>query len=101
MEKEDITRNYPEFIEELQKELTGKKQGYVKIIKVGPKIFPHSIPPQIEVVLLDPEELIVCFRLASDPVSIDRKKGTWFIGGPLDVVKATIDWANRMKEIKA
>ena len=100
MEKDDVIRNYPEFIEELRNEFTGKKQGYVKIIKVGPKIFPYSVSPQIEVVLLDPEEQILCFRLATDPDFPDRKKAKWAIGDPLDVVKTTIDWANRMKEIK-
>jgi len=100
VEKDDVVRKYPEFVEELRNEFNGKKQGYVKIIKVGPKIFPYSIPPQIEVVLLDPEEQIVCFRLATDRDSPDRKKAKWAIGEPLDVVKATIDWANRMKRIK-
>ena len=100
MERDDITRQHPGFIKELQNEFIGKKQGYVKIIKIGRKIFPYSILPQIEVVLLDPEEQIVGFRLASDPDSRDRKKGPWAIGDPIDVVKATIDWADRMKKMQ-
>ena len=79
-------------VEELRNELHGKQQGYVKTIKVGRKLFPYCIPPQIEVVLLDPEQLTVVFRSATDPDSKAPKKSRWRIGSPDDVADCAIGW---------
>ena len=93
----DIRRHYCNFIDELENELRGKKQGYVKVLKIGKKIFNYSIPPQLEIVLLDPEDMTICFRPASDPDAIDKRKGTWQVGMILDAVKYVVDWADAMK----
>jgi len=97
MAGESIEQSHRDFINELENDLHGKKQGYVKILKIGKKIFNYSIPPQLEIVLLDPEDLTICFRPASDPDAIDKKKGTWQVGKVLDAVKYVIDWADGMK----
>jgi len=100
MLNEEIKKQYPNFIQELENDLHHKQQGYVKTIKIGEKIFPFCIPPQLEIILLDPEDKTIIFRPTSDPDSEQRKKGDWVIGKPLDAVIFTVEWSNRMKNMK-
>ncbi len=100
MQKEKVKQNYQSFIKELEDDFRDKEAGYVKTIKIGRKIFPYSIPPQLEIVLLDPEDQSIVFRRASDPESLEKKKGKWNLGSPLDAVCCAIDWAELMKEKK-
>ena len=101
MQKETIRKKYRSFIDEIANDLLGKNQGYVKILKIGKRIFPYSIPPQIEIVLLDPEDQTVIYRRASDPDSFSKKKGEWMTGTPFDVVCSAIGWAEEMKGTKS
>ena len=97
MQKEMIKKKYRSFIEEIERDLHGKKQGYVKIIEIGGNIFPYSIPPHLEIILLDPDDQTIVYRRATDPDSFKRKKGQWITGKPFDAVCSVIDWTAEMK----
>jgi hypothetical protein len=100
MQKRSIPKHHQAFVDEVENEFQGKEQGYVKSIKVGSKLFPYSLPPQLEIVLLDPEDQTIVYRPASNPDSKDRKKGDWEVGKPIDAVKYVLDWADKMKQLK-
>ncbi len=87
-------------VDEIIDDLLGREQGYVKTIKVGKNIFPYCIPPQVEVVLLDPVEQTVVFRPATDPESLAPKKGNWTVGKPVDVVSCIMGWSETMLEVQ-
>ncbi|MBU0729321.1 MAG: hypothetical protein KKE17_06600 [Proteobacteria bacterium] len=100
MQKEIIKQKYRSFLKEIETDLQGKAQGYMKTLKIGKKIFPFCISPQIEVILLDPEDQTIIYRRTSDPDALIRKKGEWIVGKPLDVVCNAINWAELMKRQK-
>ena len=99
MKIQEVQTNYAAFIEEITKELQGKKHGYLKSFPVGKRIFPFAIPPRLEIQLLIPEDQTIKFRRISDPFSPERKKGEWQMGKPVDAVACVIDWANTMKKV--
>jgi hypothetical protein len=101
MHKESVKQKYQLFIKELENEFYGKEQGYVKVIEVGPKLFPYCLTPQLEVVLLDPEINTIVYRPVSNPLSIERKKGEWRLGKPIDAVVYVIEWAEKMKKLQS
>ena len=96
--REELQKRYGGFIAEISNDLQGKKQGYVKSIPVGSRIFPGAIPPQLQIMLLDPEQQIIRFRRICDPDSRQDKWGEWQVGQPIDAVACVIDWASDMKE---
>jgi len=98
---QEIQKNYSAFIEEVNHSLQGKRRGYLKFFPVGQRIFPFSIPPRIEIILLGPDDLTIKFRRASDPSSPERKRGEWQVGKPVDAVACAISWANTMKQVAA
>jgi hypothetical protein len=101
MKKERVTQQYQSFIKELENEFYGKEQGHVKIIDVGSKLFPYCLTPQLEVILLDPEINSIAYRPVSSPQAIERKKGEWKLGKPIDAVSYVIDWAEKMKRLQS
>jgi hypothetical protein len=98
MEKEYILAHHQSFLAEVENYFHGKKQGYGKIVTIGPKLFPYTIPPQLEMVLLDPEDQTLAFRVVTAPEAMSRKKGEWVIGKPLDAVACVLMWAGKMKK---
>jgi len=98
--RNDIEKRYRSFIEELQNDFRNQQQGHVKRIPMGQKIFPSCIPPQLEMVLLDPDDMTIGYRPTSDPGSPNRKKGQWKIGTPADAVRYVIGWTDNMKEVR-
>lgn len=84
----------------LQEDLKGKEQGYLYILKVGEGIFQYSLLPQVEIVLLDPEENTIAYRCASDADARARKKGAWQVGKPFDAVEVATEWTDLMIEAK-
>ena len=99
MIKADVQKKHAAFIQELTRNLQGKRRGFRDLIPVGNKIFPYAIPPRLEIQLLSPDDLTIKFRRISDPNSPGKKKGDWHIGKPLDAVADIIDWADTMKKV--
>lgn len=98
---EKVARRDPQtMLWQLQEELKGKEQGYIHILKVGEGIFQYSLLPQVEIVLLDPEENTIAYRCASDTDARARKKGIWQVGKPFDAVEVVTEWTDLMIEAK-
>jgi hypothetical protein len=99
--KKQIIKKYEPFLKELETTFEGEAQGAVITLPIGKKIYPLSLAPQLEIILLDPDDKTICFRLASDPDAISRKKGEWKVGGVIDAVVDVINWADKMKRVAA
>lgn len=97
VQEESIKKNYSSFVSELENAFSDQDQGYVKKVLVGPKLFPYSLPPQLEMLLLDEEDHTIVFRPTSNPHSLERKKGEWMVGKPIDAVKYVLEWAHKMR----
>lgn len=85
---------------ELENALIGKKQGDVITLPVGADLFPDQLPPQIEIVLLDPEENFIAYRRKSHPEGPTKRKGTWMIGNPEAVAGVALRWVGSMIKLK-
>lgn len=94
----EILTHHSSFLQELQKEFAGEAQGSMKTVLVGPKLFPYSLPPQLEMLLLDPEDQTIVFRPTTNPDSLKPKKGDWEVGKPIDAVKYVLEWAHKMRK---
>lgn len=98
MANEDIQKFYGGVIGEITDELRGKPQGYVKTMEVGKELFPFSLLPRIEILVLDPEDMTISFRRLSATDSPNSRKGSWRVGTPVDVAICVIKWTNLMRE---
>ncbi|RJQ82785.1 MAG: hypothetical protein C4519_07610 [Desulfobacteraceae bacterium] len=87
-------------IGELDQELLGKPQGFTIRISVGRHLFPGTATPNLEIVLLDPEESRVALRRVSDPFLGERRKGAWHIGSLAEAVEEAFAWTEEMKGAK-
>lgn len=85
---------------DLENVLNGKVQGHVFTLPIGAEIFPNRLTPQIEIVLLDPEENFIAYRQKSHPEGITGEKGPWMIGYPESVVGLVSRWIGKMIEQK-
>ncbi|RJX27360.1 MAG: hypothetical protein C4531_13850 [Desulfurivibrio sp.] len=86
---------------ELQDQLKDKKQGFAVSIPVGEGLFPESLPPSLEIVLLDPAEMTVAFRKVSDARGINQKKGEWNVGPASSAAEKIIAWIDQMMSVKS
>lgn len=100
MPEKFIKKSFRTLHEELRRELSGRKQGFTVSIPVGESLFPASLPPRLEIVLLDPEDMTVAFRKVSDTRGIIRKKGEWNIGPPTAATEKIIAWIDQMISLK-
>lgn len=100
MPEKFIKKSFFTIHQELREELKGKQQGYVVSIPVGEALFPESLPPRLEVVLLDPQEMTVAFRKVSDVRGINRKKGEWNIGPASSAAEKIVAWIEQMLSVK-
>lgn len=101
MPEKFIKKSFRTLHDELCRELSGRQQGFTVSIPVGESLFPASLPPRLEIVLLDPEEMTVAFRKVSDARGISRKKGEWNIGPPTAAAEKIIAWIDQMISLKA
>jgi len=85
---------------ELREQLSGKRQGFMMSIPVGESLFPASLPPRLEIVLLDPDEMTVAFRKVSEARGMSRKKGEWNIGPTTAASEKIIAWIDQMISLK-
>jgi len=85
---------------ELRERLRDQKQGFVLSTPVGESLFPESLPPSLEIVLLDPEEMTVAFRKISALRGGNRKKGEWNVGPVAAAVEKIIAWVDQMISLK-
>lgn len=100
MPEKFIKKSFRTLHEELRRELSGRNQGFTVSIPVGEALFPASLPPRLEIVLLDPEEMTVAFRKVSDTRGISRKKGEWNIGPTTAAAEKIIAWIDQMISLK-
>ena len=87
--------------QDLNNQLSGKKQGFFISIPVGENLFPASLPPQLEIILLDHEEMTVAFRKVSNPKSKLGKKGRWHVGSTEAAGEKLLAWQEQMISLKA
>jgi hypothetical protein len=100
MPEKFIKKSFSTIHRELREQLDGKSQGHVVSIPVGETLFPDSLPPRLEIVLLDPEDMTVAFRKVSDFRSIQQKKGEWNIGPSSSAAEKIVAWVEQMLSIK-
>jgi len=95
-----IKKSFSTIHKELKEQLTGKTQGFAVAIPVGEGLFPGSLPPSLEIVLLDPDEITVAFRKVSDARGINHKKGEWNVGPASSAAEKIIAWMDQMMSVK-
>jgi hypothetical protein len=100
MREKFIKKSFDTLHQELQEQLTGKKQGHVVSIPVGEGLFPESLPPRLEIVLLDPQEMFVAFRMVSDSRGINQKKSEWNVGPSSSAAEKIVAWVDQMLSVK-
>jgi len=100
MTEKFIKKSFNTLHGELLNQLTGKEQGYIASIPVGEALFPESLPPRLEIVLLDPEEMTVAFRKVSDARGKIRKKGEWNVGTTAAAAEKLLAWIDQMISLK-
>ncbi|MDW7774522.1 MAG: hypothetical protein SCH71_16685 [Desulfobulbaceae bacterium] len=100
MTEKFIKKSFATLHRELQDQLRGQRQGFVISIPVGETLFPESLPPRLEIVLLDPDEMTVAFRKVSDARGIMPKKGEWNVGPSGSAVEKIIAWNDQMLSVK-
>jgi len=101
MPEKFIKKSFSTIHNELQDQLRGKIQGFAVSIPVGEGLFPESLPPRLEVVLLDPGEMTVAFRKVSDARSVNFKKGEWNVGPPSSAAEKILAWIDQMMSVKS
>lgn len=100
MPEKFIKKSFKTLHQELRQQLTGRKQGFTVSIPVGESLFPASLPPRLEIVLLDPEEMTVAYRKVSDARGMNHKKGEWNVGPPTAAAEKILAWIDQMISLK-
>ncbi|MCB2183858.1 MAG: hypothetical protein KQH63_17650 [Desulfobulbaceae bacterium] len=101
MSRKLVKKNHQTLYLELEKTLKNQKLGFVHEVKIGQEIFPYSLPPVIQLVLLDPVEKTVAFRSKSNPDAKFEKSGQWQLGSLGDVIDFEEAWLQQMMETRA
>ncbi len=78
-------------LDHLENEFRDKPQGYMTKITVGRELFPATMLPSLEIILLDPQEKRVAFRKVSDPLA-KGGQGIWHVGELFEVVEEAFHW---------
>jgi hypothetical protein len=86
---------------EVHEQLKGRDQGHTLSLVVGDGLFPGSLPPRLEIILLDPEDMTVAFRKITDAQGKTRKKGEWHIGPTASAAEKIVAWVEQMISLKA
>jgi hypothetical protein len=76
--------------------LQGRKKGDVFTLQVGAELYPGRLTPQVEIILLDPEENFVAYRARSYPDSLNKRKGHWMLGQPKTVAGVVLEWTEKI-----
>lgn len=100
MPEKFIKKSFKTLHQELRQQLSGRKQGFVVSIPVGETLFPASLPPRLEIVLLDLDELTVAFRKVSAARGLNQKKGEWNIGPATAAAEKILAWIDQMISLK-
>ncbi|MCL7488446.1 MAG: hypothetical protein M8357_09770 [Desulfobulbaceae bacterium] len=100
MNEKFIKKSFKTLHREIDDHLSGGKQGLTVSIPVGEHLFPASLPPRLEMVLLDPEEMIVAYRKVADAGGISRKKGEWYVGPSAAAAEKLLAWIDQMISCK-
>ena len=94
---ENNIRSDSNFFHNILHNLHKKPKGYATEITIGEDILAYSLPPHVEIVLLDSEEKIIAYRPVSSAESpFPQRKGKWKVGPPDDVVEYALNWTNSM-----
>lgn len=100
MTEKFLKKSFNTLHRELREQLEGKKQGYVLTTPVGESLFPESLPPWLEIVLLDPEDMTVAFRKVTDSRGKEKRKGEWNVGPTSAAAEKIIAWVDQMISLK-
>jgi hypothetical protein len=101
MPEKFIKKSFSTLHRELNEQLSDKRQGFAVSIPVGEGLFPESLPPRLEIVLLDPGEMTVAFRKVSDTRGVLHKKGEWNVGPSSSAAEKIIAWVDQMMSVKS
>jgi len=101
MKEKFIAKSFRTLHEKIHGQLNDKEQGYTMTVPVGEGLFPASLLPRLEIILLDPENMMVAFRKISNPGGKTQKKGKWYIGSTKAAGEKLIAWQERMISLQA
>ena len=80
MSKKFVKKKSETLLHALNKALKDQPTGFMREIEVGKTLFPYSLPPVVQIILLDPVENTIAFRIRSNPGGHNEKSqpvATW------------------------
>jgi hypothetical protein len=101
MKKKIVIKSFETLHQDFHNQLSGKKQGFSISIPVGEDLFSASLPPQLEIILLDQKEMTVAFRKVSNSMGKIEEKGRWHVGSTESAGKTLLAWQEQMISLKA
>ena len=100
MTEKYLKKSFATIHQELNSQLNGRRQGYLLSLPIGETLFPGSLPPRLEIILLDPEEMTVAFRKISDASGKQQRKGEWHVGPTASAAEKIMAWVDQMISVK-
>lgn len=101
MRKKFVKKNHETLLHALNEALRDQPTGFMREIEVGKTLFPYSLPPVVQIILLDPVENMIAFRIRSNPEGIMKKASQWQLGTPAEAIDFVEEWVKHMMEIQA